>query len=133
MKIKINALSILVLLSISLLTSFLTFSAFDSNVSNKPTDSRAENALVDEVISEQVFGLPVNNYRIENSTIKRNEFLSTILNRYGVDNVTVAKLANASKSVFDVRNMAADKPYTVFLSKNNPNKAEYFVYQPNAV
>ena len=133
MKIKINALSILVLLSISLLTSFLTFSAFDSNVSNKPIGSQAENALVDEVISEQLFGLPVNNYRIENSTIKRNEFLSTILNRYGVDNVTVAKLAKASQSVFDVRNMAADKPYTVFLSKNNPNKAEYFVYQPNAV
>src|SRR5690606_16949889 len=129
MKIKINALSILVLLSISLLTSFLTFSAFDSNVSNKPLDLQVD-ALVDEVISEQLFGLPVNDYRIENSTIKRNEFLSTILDRYQVDKVTIAKLVKASKPVFDVRNMAANKPYTVFLSKENPSKAEYFVYQP---
>src|SRR5690554_4364585 len=133
MKIKINALSILVLLSISLLTSFLTFSAFDSNVSNKPIDSSTENVVVDEVISERLFGLPVDDYRIENSTVKRNEFLSTILDRYQVDKVTVAKLVKASKPVFDVRNMAVNKPYTVFLSKDNPNKVDYFIYQPNAV
>jgi len=133
MKIKINALSVLVLLSISLLTSFLTFSGFDSNISNKPVGSPTENTVVDEVISERLFGLPVDDYRIENSTIKRNEFLSTILDRYQIDKVTVAKLVKASKPVFDVRNMAANKPYTVFLSKNNSNKAEYFVYQPNAV
>src|SRR5690606_3589385 len=133
MKIKINALSILVLVSISLLTSFLTFSAFDSNTSDKPNLPAEHNAVIDEVISERLFGLPVDDYRIENSTIRRNEFLSTILDRYQIDKVTIAKLVKASKPVFDVRNMAANKPYTVFLAKDNPNKAEYFVYQPNAV
>lgn len=133
MKIKINALSILVLLSISLLTSFLTFSAFDSNVSDKPISLTEDNAIVDDVTSERLFGLPIDNYVIENSTIKRNEFLSMILERYQIDKVTIAKLVKASKSVFDVRNMAANKPYTVFLAKDNPDKAEYFVYQPNAV
>lgn len=131
MKIKINALSILVLLSISLLTSFLTFSAFDSNTSDKPNLPAEHPAVIDEVISERLFGLTVDDYRIENSTIKRNEFLSTILDRYQIDKVTIAKLVKASKPVFDVRNMAANKPYTVFL--NDSDKAEFFVYQPNAV
>jgi murein DD-endopeptidase MepM/ murein hydrolase activator NlpD len=133
MKIKINALSVLVLVSIGLLTSFLTFSAFNSNVSNKPVTILPEDDSVKEVVSEQLFGLSVDDYEIESSTIKRNEFLSTILERYQIDKVTMAKLVKASKPVFDVRNMAANKPYTVFLAKDNSNKAEYFVYQPNAV
>ena len=38
-----------------------------------------------------------------------------------------------SKDIFDVRRLAAGKKYSIFKSKDSLQKAQYFVYQPNAI
>lgn len=78
------------------------------------------------------FGLPLDSFTVVNGTIERNQFLSDILNDYDIDNTTVLQLAQKARPVFSVRNLAAGKPYTIFCSKDSTQKAQYFIYQPNA-
>src|SRR5690606_30499739 len=44
--------------------------------------------------------------------------------------VTIANIVDKSKPVFNVRTIAAGKPYTVFTEKKD-NKIAYFIYEPN--
>jgi murein DD-endopeptidase MepM/ murein hydrolase activator NlpD len=79
------------------------------------------------------FGLPLDSFTIVEETIQRNQFLADILADYGIDNATVLKLAEKARPVFSVRNLAAGKPYTIFCTKDSVQKAQFFVYQPNAI
>ena len=79
------------------------------------------------------FGLPVDSFTIVNGTIERNQFLSDILDDYGIDNNAVLQLAQKARPVFSVRNLAAGKPYSIFCANDSTQKAEYFIYQPNPI
>jgi murein DD-endopeptidase MepM/ murein hydrolase activator NlpD len=78
------------------------------------------------------FGLPVDSFTVINGTIERNQFLAGILAEYDIDNTTVLQLAQKARAVFNVRNLAAGKPYTIFCTKDSTQKLQYFIYQPNA-
>jgi Membrane proteins related to metalloendopeptidases len=86
-----------------------------------------------EKLSPRKFGLPLDSFTVTESSIQRNEYLSSILQLYNVDNATISKLEEKSKSVFDVRRMKAGSQYTVFTTKDTLQKLCYFVYQPNAI
>jgi len=79
------------------------------------------------------FGLALDSFNVTESTIQRNEFLTSILQLYNVDSNTISKLQTKSKYVYDVRKIKAGAQYTVFASKDTTHKVCYFVYQPNAV
>jgi murein DD-endopeptidase MepM/ murein hydrolase activator NlpD len=79
------------------------------------------------------FGLPVDSFTIVNGTIERNQFLSDILDDYGIDNNVVLQLAQKARAVFSVRNLAAGKPYSIFCANDSTQKAQYFIYQPNPI
>lgn len=78
------------------------------------------------------FGLPVDSFTVVNGIVERNQFLAGILDDYGIDNITLLQLAQKARPVFNVRDLAAGKPYTIFCTKDFSQKAEYFIYQPNA-
>ena len=80
-----------------------------------------------------LYGINVDSFTVVQSKIKKNEFLANILLPYGIDYVTIDKLAKKSKEVFDVRKIAAGKNYSLLLAKDSTKKANYFVYQPNAI
>ncbi|MFT3825995.1 MAG: peptidoglycan DD-metalloendopeptidase family protein [Chitinophagaceae bacterium] len=84
-------------------------------------------------VPQYKFGLPVDSFAVVEKTVERNEVLSGILQLYNIDNATIAGLAEKSKNVFDVRNLVAGNQYTVFCTKDSLPKAQYFVYQPNAI
>ncbi len=78
------------------------------------------------------FGLPVDSFTVVDGTIQRNQFLTDILDDYGIDNTTALQLAQKARPVFSVRSLATGKPYTIFCTNDSTQKAEYFIYQPNA-
>lgn len=80
-----------------------------------------------------LFDIEVDSFEVIQSNIQRNEFLANILLPHGIDYVTIDALAKKSKSVFDVRRIAVGKPYTLLLSNDSLKKAEYFIYQIDAV
>jgi murein DD-endopeptidase MepM/ murein hydrolase activator NlpD len=123
-----------------LLTTFLvgTFivlffiSGFDLNETDKVPLVQSENILK-KPESQIRFNIVVDSFDVEDNIIKKNEFLSAILERYLIDPTTVSTIVKKSKPIFDVRKMSVGKPYTVFTEKGNPTRLAYFVYQPNAI
>lgn len=82
---------------------------------------------------KKVFGFPTDSFIVLTSEIKKNEFLANILLAHHVDYPTIDRLAKKSKEHFDVRKIAAGKSYTLLLSKDSIQRAQYFIYQPDPI
>ena len=82
-------------------------------------------------IPEERFGFVLDTFEsVVADTIQRNQFLADILLTHGVDYQQIDGLAQKSKDVFDIRQLRADKPYTI-LSRDTSQGADYFIYEPN--
>ncbi|WP_262245453.1 M23 family metallopeptidase [Parapedobacter soli] len=123
-----NVLALIVLGVIVLGATFVSLSSFDTSP-EQPQAIAEATAEVEN--SELLYGLSIGGFDIETETVKRNEFLSDILQRYQIDLPTISTVAEKAKPVFDVRKIAAGQEYTVF--KDKSGKAHYFVYQPNPI
>lgn len=99
----------------------------------KPVTHEAQEVVVEKSEPELLFGIETDSLGIVESRIKKNEFLANILLPHHIDYVTIDRLAKKSKEVFDVRKIAAGKKYTVLTSQDSLEKAQYFIYQPNAI
>ena len=122
-------LALLVLVVLVLGAGFIVFSSFDSTPDTVSDQVVRQHQQV--IAQPQVFGVSTKGYELEEHAIKRNEFLSDILQRYGIDLPTISAIAEKSKPVYDVRRFSVGNNYTVF--KDRAGKAAYFVYQPNAI
>lgn len=77
------------------------------------------------------FGFVLDTFQqVHEDTIARNQFLADILLGHGVDYGQIDGIARKSKDVFDIRQLRADKPYTI-LTKDSLEGADYFIYEPN--
>lgn len=65
--------------------------------------------------------------------IKRNETLSDILEKSGVPYSRIAELAEASKNIFDVRKIKAEKKYHIYSTKDSLSSVKYFVYEKDPI
>jgi murein DD-endopeptidase MepM/ murein hydrolase activator NlpD len=110
---------------------FVTKDSAQAETSTPTSDS--EGKVAEAVEIPRKFGFPIDSFTVVENTVQQNEFLGSILAPYNVDPVTIANLAAKSKSVFDVRRIAAGNEYTIFCTKDSVPKALYFVYQPNAI
>ena len=126
---KKNVLALVVLVVIVLGASFIFLSSFDATPERLSTN--APDVAEQRAPTDLLFGLPISGFKIETNAVKRNEFLSDILQRYQMDLQSISILANKSKAVFDVRKIRAGHDYTVFT--DNAGRAAYFIYQPNPI
>ena len=87
------------------------------------------------IVAEPVlhYGLPVDSFIIQKGIVKRNQHLSNILTDFGVDMVTIDKLARQSKNVFDVRKIRSGNNYSVFQTPDSLGAARFFVYENSPV
>lgn len=79
------------------------------------------------------YGFPIDSFYVINGTVGSGQFLSTILNRYGIGLGAVDTLANNSKPVFDVRKIREGNNYTIFQSRDLLRKPVYFVYESSPI
>lgn len=94
-----------------------------------PTDSVEENT----VISHLLYGIDTSGYLIETGRIRRNQFLSDILDNYGIRYTDLNILLSNSKETLDVRDIKAGNSYTLFLRNDTLQKVDYFIYKDNPV
>ena len=82
-----------------------------------------------------LYGIIADNYRTESGTIAQGETLGKLLGRYGVTAATVDRLDKASKDIFPLRQIRADRPYTLFLKEDSTatGRLDYFVYEKDLV
>ena len=133
MNLKSSVPLLIFLLTVTLGGGFILFSALSSEPAEPQKPVVAEKAAVIAIPRE--FGLSLDSFDITTSTVKRNEFLSNILQRHQINLSDISRLSEKAKDVFDVRKIAAGNPYTVFTPKttDSAGRAAYFVYQPNAI
>lgn len=80
-----------------------------------------------------IYGYDEDSVEVFKNKIKRNQSLSDILTEYNVSHQDIHQIAMASKPVYDVRRLAANKEYEVICTKDSNQKAMCFVYHANAV
>src|SRR5690606_2768956 len=134
MKFNKYTIKILVVLILVLGSGIVFFSGFEINRPSEESPTKAVNAQEKiPVPLPKQFNLAVDSFDVHNNKVERNQFLSNILSAYQVDPVTISKLADKSRAIFNVRKISAGNPYTIFTYKSNPQKAAYFIYQPNPI
>ena len=77
---------------------------------------------------ELLYDIPKDSFLIEEYGVQRNQNISDILLRSGVDYPTIHSLVVASDSVFDVRKIKVGQPYTLFYSPDSLHRLRFFVY-----
>ncbi len=114
-----------------LITMLALIASCTSNTKKEQTDTSIDSlkTLEQPKPPNLMFGLPVDSFVIENNTVKRNEFLASILLKYDIPYKQIDLLANKSKEIFDVRKIKVGNPYYVFLSHDTLHTAHYFVYE----
>lgn len=96
-------------------------------------DDKKENSSEKEKESEIRFGYKLDDYRVIQDTIKSGESFGSILDRHHVLYPQVNEIATSIKEIFDVRKLAAGKPYTILASKDSTQKAQVFIYKHNKI
>ncbi|MDR2911400.1 MAG: peptidoglycan DD-metalloendopeptidase family protein [Bacteroidales bacterium] len=79
------------------------------------------------------YGIPVDSFILNEGTVANNQYLSQILNNYGVSLGKIDSIAKKSLHVFDVRKIKTGQKYTVFQTTDSLKKAQYFVYENSPV
>ena len=100
---------------------------------NSQPETKEDGQDVPEKEITDQYGFVTDSFLVVKDKVKRNQNLSSILLPYGVPYSTIDALAKASREVFDVRKLAAGKPYTIYCTKDSSGLATCFVYEPNAV
>ena len=92
--------------------------------------------IVDSTEAEQThykYGIPPDNFEVEEGVVKRGQNLSTILNEYGVSPRKIHEISQRCKEVFDLRKIRSGQKYTLFLAKDSLKTPEFFIYESNKV
>ncbi len=95
----------------------------------------SETVMEDTTIVEPrlVYGLPADSFVLETGVIKKNQYLSRLLNDNGVAMNLIDKIVKNSDTIFDVRKIRGGKNYTFFYSCDSNRQARYFVYENSPV
>ncbi|MCD4735794.1 MAG: metalloendopeptidase, partial [Bacteroidales bacterium] len=91
-------------------------------------ESEKDSTIV-EYIPETKYGIVIDSLEVVQGKIGKNEFLSEILQDYGMPYSEIDKLVRKSKPLFDVRKMRAGNRYTVMQSNDTLQTLQYFIYE----
>jgi len=115
-------ISVIIFLFI-LLRNFKNKTAVNEATVNK------ENLVKKPKIPNKKFGLCIDSFNVENTRVKRNENLSTLLLRKGISYSTIDKIDKISKPIFDARKIRKNQTCYYLCSKDSLMELEYFIYK----
>ena len=116
-----------------IVASFILMSVFISSCSNSTSHEKAaaeKSAVVKEKPkAKMMYGINVDSLNVIHGKVKRNQFLSDILLKYGVNYKVIDYIARHTRDTFDVRNMRKGQKYVIVCTKDSIPKPLYFVYE----
>lgn len=95
----------------------------------------ADVGLPQDTIEEKAniqYGIVTDSFLVVEGAVKKNELLSHILLRHHIPYPEIDELVKRAKGIFDVTQIRSGKNYTVLCKKDSTEKAQYFIYEPNA-
>ena len=124
LKIRLTLLAV----SCFLLTSCIRQAPAGTNLQAHQADTASTNARPSDSI-KLVHGIPVDSYNIVTGKVKRNQFFSNILASFNVPRDTIDELLRKNSAVFDPKKVRTGSSYSVFLSRDTANRADYLIYE----
>lgn len=121
------------------LLSLFFFSCSDGTQENIEVELASEQIIEEEAILEEIeeltvkYNIELEDYTIEENTMKRGEVLSEILFPKGIDYPQIQKVVDLSKGIFDVRKLRAGKPYTLLIRNDSTQALDYMIYEIDAI
>ena len=100
-----------------------------SNFSEGTDANKTEEKTV--TIPKTEYGIVVDSFFVVKEKVKKNEFLSDILLKYGINYSTIDFIARHTKDTFDVRKIRRGNNYTVICNNDTSRQALYFAYEIN--
>lgn len=86
-------------------------------------------SVIDTVTPVFMYGIRSDSFDLIYGKIKRNEFLSEILIRYGIPMQDINYAVKKFKSVFDVRSIRSGNKYILFCERDSNARTRYLVYE----
>ncbi|MDN5204000.1 peptidoglycan DD-metalloendopeptidase family protein [Fulvivirgaceae bacterium BMA10] len=80
-----------------------------------------------------LYGMVVDSLLIIEDKIQRNQNISEILMTHNVSSKSIHELALASRDIFDVRKIRANKKYTLICDSDSMQTVNALVYEPNPI
>ena len=79
------------------------------------------------------YGIDTASYEIVRGRIKRNQFLSEILDDYNISYYDIEKLILNSGDIFDLRKMKAGSHYSLYLKPDSIARLDYMIYEHDKI
>ncbi|NJO68765.1 MAG: hypothetical protein HC830_05330 [Bacteroidetes bacterium] len=64
------------------------------------------------------YGLPIDSFEIVKGKVRRNAFLSDVLEEFNVSGNIIHQISEAAHGIFDLSKFRAGNPFAVFMSKD---------------
>ncbi len=114
------------LVAVLILQLSLLSGCFRSNKQVDDLEPKVEN------VPKLMFNINIDSLEISKEWIRNGQFLSNILESYGVDYQTIDILASKYRFVFDSRKLKAGNSYTMIFKPGKKRTPLYLVYEINA-
>ncbi len=103
-------------------------------LNKKETPVLVEETVVEEKAPEK-YGIPLEGWTVYSDTVRKGDFLGTIMGRYGISAQQVDQLAKMSSDTFNVTLINLGRPFTVFSDTiiDSIPQASIFVYENSSV
>ena len=93
-------------------------------------DKTNEDNLSQEVeVAVNEYGIPIDQYDVEEATVDKGEFFSTIMDRYGLTPKQVYDITSSSDTIFNVKDLRAGGKYHAYLTREEQPRLAYWVYE----
>jgi len=109
---------------------FALFSCKDKEEKTAKESKKEAPVKVPDVIE---FGFTLNDFKVENDTVKSGDTFGTIMDNHDLGNYKVHEITEKARDSFDFRDIRAGKPYTILKSKTAPHKVQVFIYQKDNI
>ncbi len=115
---------------LSILIGLLSILIITGCTNTSSNDETEQSIIEEEVYTPKLsYGINIDSLILISGKVKKNEFLSDILLRYGVNYGDIDYIARNTKDVFDVRKIVAGNNYSIICSTDSLQKALYFAYE----
>ncbi|MBW8332065.1 MAG: peptidoglycan DD-metalloendopeptidase family protein [Prolixibacteraceae bacterium] len=125
-KILIWSVTFIILLQVA----YFIFSYFETKRIEKELAEQVEVVKPEPVM---LFNIAIDSFTVVPGQIRSGQNLSDLLATQGISMTRIDEISKKTTSVFDVRKMKVKNPYYFFMSKKEPSKVEYFIYEINPV
>jgi murein DD-endopeptidase MepM/ murein hydrolase activator NlpD len=108
------------------LVSSIVYTIIDSNRPVRKDVASIDKADIAKIRKE--YGISLDSFDVVKGRVKKNSFLSDILEDFDVSGEIIHKISQAAHGIFDLSKFRAGNAFAVFRSKND-QQVKYFVYE----